>query len=142
MKSSIISPALALAMAAVGHASFNQPTITTSVPLTIDSGTIFFTAVTHKAATINWKAPGLGDWKWPILGYRIQVTDQSDWQVVPGETTPGTTTDISYDSDAAFTWGTCPTELEVQPYSMYLPQRLLPLIAAAACRAWRAPTAS
>eukprot|EP01050_Picozoa_sp_SAG11_P017737 SAG11_NODE_2590_length_3189_cov_2.168932_1_plen_1001_part_01 len=88
----------ALAALTVAIAPFNVPHVTQSLPCTIDGSSIHFSNVTHTSADISWEAPCLGDWQWPILGYRIQVTSTFEWTLVDGVTTPGVTTPESYDN--------------------------------------------
>jgi hypothetical protein len=79
MKSMLGACALALvpAASAAGMANFQAKA---SYPDVIDAATIRFTKVTHRSATIEWAEPGLGDWKWPILGYEIQISDSLDFK--------------------------------------------------------------
>ena len=60
-------------------ADFNEIVIATSRPEQVDASSIYFTGVSHRGVTINWKAPGLGEWAWPILGYDIQISGDSDF---------------------------------------------------------------
>ena len=50
-------------------ADFNEIVIATSRPEQVDASSIYFTGVSHRGVTINWKAPGLGEWAWPMVGY-------------------------------------------------------------------------
>jgi hypothetical protein len=67
--------ALVLAMAPLIDAQGVAFEKATSFPEVIDAGSIHFEDVSHRDATIKWTAPGLGDWKWPILSYEIQISD-------------------------------------------------------------------
>ena len=98
-------------LVAVAAAGFNDPVVRKSLPETIDGSTIRFTNTTHTSATVSWAAPGLGDWQWPILGYRIQITSTFGWSVVSGATTPGVTEPISYSNDG-LDFTACPAEME------------------------------
>ena len=63
----------------LSRAEFNEIVIATSRPEQVDASSIYFTGVSHRGVTVNWKAPGLGEWAWPILGYDIQISSVSDF---------------------------------------------------------------
>ena len=97
---------------AMTSAGFNDPVVRKSLPHEIDGSSIRFTDTTHTSATIHWEAPDLGDWQWPILGYRIQITSTFGWTEVAGAVTPGATEPISYSNDA-LDFTVCPDAMEL-----------------------------
>ena len=96
-----------LGAATTANAAVNQYTIAKSPPDQVLGSAIRFTNVTHSSAQVHWKKPGLGNWRWPVLGYKVQISSAIKWNLKQGVTTPGKTTVDAY--TPAITWGQCPT---------------------------------
>ena len=86
--------AAAVAAALAGTAVAQEIVIQQSKPGIVDAGSIYFSGVTHRSATISWTEPDKGAWQWPILGYEIQVTSAVTW---PEDTSCDTAEDTCVD---------------------------------------------